>query len=395
MVMVAALIGWVMWLVVRDMRRLLRWTQRELNEQNACAASDGCVMDASARPAMSVVVPARNEASTIARCLDGLLNQTLQPREIIVVDDHSTDATPHILNQYARRHPDRIVVISGRPLPPGWVGKCNACQQGAIQAGGDWLLFLDADTVPQPTLLQAILCEAERDRLDALSVFPFNELGTLAERLILPAFFQFAWTVFPAAQMHDPEMPWHTVMANGQCFLFRTNVYRAVGGHACVKDQILEDVMFAQTLRRAGYRVGVRWGGQHIRVRMYRSGAEIVQGLAKHAWAGRQAGGRRAYWGVARLLLTTLAPPLALILTLLQMMSEPNTLHAIAAFIAALGYGASWVFWRESLRRLYRLPAWLTALMPIGALGYLLIALKGITAVAFRRGVQWKGRSYL
>lgn len=391
-----SLVALMVALIGRDFYWLHRWLRQCLGcGRDESPASQTDSPAASAPPAqVSVIVPARNEAGNIGRCLDGLLRQTRPPREIIVVDDGSTDETPDILAGYAARFAGLVRVTSAPPLPPGWVGKCNACQHGASLAGGDWLLFVDADTAAGPGLIEALIGEAQRRRLDALSVFPFNEMGSLAERLILPAFFQFAWTVFPAGRTDNPEMPWQRAIANGQCFMFRTDVYRALGGHACVKDRVLEDVEFAQALRRAGYRLGLAWGGEHIRVRMYHNAGEVAQGLSKHAWAGRRAGGWRSYWGIARLLLTTVAPPALVLAALGWWVMSPDVAAAGSVAAALAGYGASWLFWRETLARLYALPAKLAWGMPAGLLAYLLIALKGSAAVMIRRGVQWKGRSY-
>jgi chlorobactene glucosyltransferase len=341
---------------------------------------------------VSVIVPARNEEAGIARCLDGLAHQDYPRYEVIIVDDGSTDATPRILAHYAAQYPQRVRVTRGRPLPPGWVGKCNACLHGSTFARGEWLLFLDADTAAQPTLLGAMLRDAQERRLDALSLFPFNELGSLAERIILPVFFQFAWTVFPLAQASTPEGLPQSALANGQCFLFRADVYQAMGGHAVVKDKVLEDVEFARALRRAGYRVGLAAGAPHIRVRMYHNFAEVAQGLAKHAWNGQRAGGWRAYWGILRMMLTLFAPPLLCAAGLIQLTREPVGLLTFA--VACAGYTAVLSFWRAVLRDLYALPARYAWLMPLGFLAYLLIAARGTLAVWLKRGVTWKGRSY-
>lgn len=349
---------------------------------------------------ISIVIPARNEAHAIGRCLDGALAQTGCSFDVMVVDDGSTDATPAILARYAAEHAPRLRVTTGRPLAPGWVGKCNACDSGARQTrafaertAGSWLLFLDADTRPEPSLATALLAEARRKQLDALSALPFNELGTLAERVILPVFFQFIFAAFPLRRMRNPLMPPDAALANGQCVFVRADVYHAVDGHAAVKDKVLEDVEFAQLLRRSGYRIGLAQGRAHIAVRMYRSLPEIVEGLGKHALAGRRRAGARAFVAVTHLLASAVAP------TLLLLAGGLSVLFSGQAAAPALGAGlatfaASQLFWGGVYASIYRQPRWLAVLAPVGALAYLLIAARGAGRALAGRGVRWKGRDY-
>lgn len=346
-------------------------------------------------PHISVIIPARNEEANIARCLDGALDQRYPSYEVIVVDDGSTDATPRILREYTARFAGRLRVISGRPLPPGWVGKCNACLHGAHHAGGEWLLFLDADTAPQPALLGALMAFVERNRLDVASVLPFNELVTWSERLVLPVFYQFALTAFPLQKNLSVEAPANTVIANGQCLIVKSSAYWSVGGHEAVKDKVLEDIEFAQALRRAGYRVGLATAFGQLRVRMYHDLGEVAQGLGKHAAAGRRASGWRAFWAVLRMSLTLLAPWPLLAFCLAQTIAQPNVPYtwpalvvAVLAVLAVLG------FWAVRYRRWYDLPGWTALLAPAGWLIYLAIVVRGTLQVFFRRGVTWKERVY-
>ena len=347
-------------------------------------------------PLVSVIVPMRNEQDNVARCLDGLAAQIGVQFEVIVVDDGSTDATPHLLAEYAARLSAStwLRLVNGRPLPDGWVGKCNACLHGSEFARGEWLLFLDADTAPQPGLIRDMLADATARELDALSLFSFNELGSLAERIVLPVFFQFAWTVFPLHQADNPDSAQERAMANGQCFLFRSEVYRALGGHGVVKDKVLEDVEFAHALRRAGYRLGLALGMRQLRVRMYHNLAEVVQGLAKHAWNGRRAGGWRAYWGVVRMMLTIIAPIIFLLLCAAWLLVDPSLVALAALTCATAGYGITLAFWRYIVRDLYALPGRYAVLIPLGLAIYLVIILGGNLAILLNRGVTWKGRSY-
>jgi GT2 family glycosyltransferase len=357
-------------------------------------------LDADARlsetPLVSIIVPARNEAANIARCVDGALCQDYEKYEVVVVDDGSTDATPRILAEFDAHNAGRLRVVPGRPLPTGWVGKCNACLHGAQHARGEWLIFLDADTAPQPELARALLAFAQQWQLDAVSVFPFNELPTLPERLVLPVFYQFAFTAFPLDKIVLPEGPPGNAMANGQCLMINAKTYWALGGHEAVKDKVLEDIEFAQALRRAGFRLGIATAFDQLRVRMYHGLGEIVQGLGKHASAGRRASGWRAFWAVTRMTLTVLAPPLLLLAGLLYVLTTatPDLWAWLVIGCAGMAYAASVWFWAHRLRDWYDLSVWTAVLMPLGWLIYLFIVARGTFQVLFKRGVVWKERVY-
>ncbi len=344
-----------------------------------------------------VIIPARNEEANIARCLEGALGQMHENYEVIVVDDQSTDATPRIVQTYQVRHFDRLRMVPARPLPPGWVGKCNACLHGASQTDRreEWLLFLDADTAPQPDLIRSMVAFAGAHQLDVLSALPLNVLPTWSEKLILPIFYQFAFTAFPLRLMLRKDAPPRSVMANGQCLLIRRAAYWAVGGHEAVKDKVLEDIELAQALRRVGFRVGIALGFSHIRVRMYRNLAEIAQGLGKHAVAGRKASGLRAFWAVARLSLTLLVPMALALASAVMCLAEPTPLHLAALLSSLMALGAQWLFWAQRYRAWYGLPRRMAPLAPVGWLMYLFIVMRSTLKVWLRRGVRWKERVYV
>lgn len=382
LILAACLAGLIVYLVARDASRARR-----------LPALDDTVPPAT--PHISIVIPARNEEGNIARCLDGALHQRYPSYEVIVVDDGSTDGTPRILREYAARFPDRLRVVAGRPLPPGWVGKCNACLHGAHHARGEWLLFLDADTAPRPTLLNALVAFVIRQRLDVASVLPFNELVTWSERLVLPVFYQFALTAFPLQKNLSVEAPANNVIANGQCLMVRSSAYWSVGGHEAVKDKVLEDIELAQALRRAGHRVGLATAFDQLRVRMYHDLGEVAQGLGKHAAAGRRASGWRAFWAVLRMSLTLLVPWPLLAFCLTQTAGGLLTLHAwLALLMAVWALLAVLRFWAVRYRTWYGLPEWTALLVSIGWLIYLGIVVRGTLQVLFRRGVTWKERVY-
>jgi len=340
-------------------------------------------------PFISILIPARNEERAIRRCVTGALAQRYPHFEVIVVDDGSTDRTPTILAELAATNP-RLRVVSGRPLPPGWVGKCNACQQAGEAAIGAWLLFLDADTAPHPDLVAALLCHALANNGDMVTIFPFLELGTWAERLVLPPFVALILSIFPFERLAQPDVRPEEVLANGQCIFVRRAAYDAIGGHGAVRGEVLEDVRLGQALRAAGFTVRGAIGMQHLSVRMYTSAAEVAEGLMKNAAAGSRSGGWRSFRGMALLLAQAYGP--------LLLMAGGWLAGGLAGNVAfgagLLAYLVGILFWGVLYRRFYRLSPLYALLWPIGLMMYLLIAGYGILRVQFGRGVTWKGRRY-
>ncbi len=162
---------------------------------------------------------------------------------------------------------------------------------------------------------------------------------------------------------------------------------------------MLEDIEFAQAFRRAGYRLAVTTAFDQMRVRMYRNLGEIVQGLGKHASAGRRASGGRAFWSVLRLSLTLFVPPF-LVLACLYLclgwvaLMGGSLLAWLALAASAWAYATSLWFWAQRYRAWYALPIAYAFLAPIGWIIYLFIIVRGTLQTLFKRGVVWKDRVY-
>jgi len=235
-------------------------------------------------PEVSIIVPARNEEASLGDCLESLTAQTGVAFEIIVVDDGSTDRTGEIAQSFAG-----VRVISPGPLPKdgtgkGWTGKNNAVVAGAKEARAKWLLFTDADTVHLPGSLARALDEAEdegkNERVDLLSYSPEQVVVTFAERAVMPVVFAELAAQYPPQKVREQTSG--IVAANGQYILVRRAAYDAVGGHAAVATEILEDVALARLFRNAGQRVYFRYGGDAVRTRMYRNWAQLREGWTKN-----------------------------------------------------------------------------------------------------------------
>ena len=231
-------------------------------------------MDNAAKiPEVSVIVPARNEQDCLADCLRTLVEQHGVSCEIIVVDDHSTDATTAIAAKFPVR------VIAADPLPSGWSGKCNAAWTGARIAKGNWLLFTDADTQHAPDSVATGLQEAREVDAGLLSYSPKQEVHGFAQRALMPLIFAELAATYRPKDVCDPKSP--VAAANGQYLLIRREVYDAIGGHAAVAGAILEDVELAKRVKQSGYKLRFR-SADVVSTRMYRSFAQMWEGWTKN-----------------------------------------------------------------------------------------------------------------
>ena len=239
-------------------------------------------------PEVSIIVPARNEEASLGACLESLTAQTGVTFEIVVVDDASTDRTREIAQGFAG-----VRVLSPRPLHEDvagktWTGKNNAVIAGTKAASAPWLLFTDADTVHLSGSLARALEEAKKERADLLSYSPEQVVVTFAERAVMPVIFGELAAHYPPRKVRDQNSGQSSrqgsgiAAANGQYILVRRAAYDAVGGHAAVATEILEDVALARLFRNAGQRLYFRYGGDAVRTRMYRNWAQLREGWTKN-----------------------------------------------------------------------------------------------------------------
>jgi glycosyltransferase involved in cell wall biosynthesis len=235
-------------------------------------------MDTAAqRPTVSVIIPARNEEASLADCLHSLVAQSGVAFEIIVVDDHSTDSTREIANSFPK---EKVRVIEAPPLPAGWTGKNNAVTTGTRRTSSEWLLFTDADTVHLPGSLARAVAEAQEHHADLLSYSPEQIAVTFWEMATLPVVFAELARQYPPSVVSDPASP--IAAANGQYILVRRESYQAVGGHAAIAGDILEDVALARAVKRSGRKIRFRYAPDAVRTRMYRNYRQLRDGWTKN-----------------------------------------------------------------------------------------------------------------
>jgi chlorobactene glucosyltransferase len=339
-----------------------------------------------AAPWISIVVPARNEERSIERCARSLLAQTVPNFELIVVDDQSTDRTREILDGIALED-NRLRVVAGGPLPAGWIGKPWALHQGVAQARGAWLLFTDADSVHSPYSVTSALAFARAQCVDAVSVITRQELGTFAERAILPSVLGLVFfSQGNFSQLNDPAQT-RPALANGQYIFIARRAYDALGGHAALRDAMVEDVEFARRLKSDGrFRLLFAAGEDLARVRMYHSFGEIWNGFTKNIYYGPRGNLWVLSGGAAFVALLSLGPPLLALNALLR--ARPlEAVEALAVSAALMATGG----WAMASVRIDRRYGWF---LPLGTAVLAGITVNSTFAILSGRGVKWRGRRY-
>lgn len=328
-------------------------------------------------PPYSVIIPARNEERCLAHLLDSLVEQTHPPSEILVVDDHSTDATAEV----ARSYPVRLIRSS--PLPTGWLGKPWACWQGAKAAAEDILVFLDADTFLKPNALSKIT-ETLRCSGGLLSIQPYHCMETSVERLA--AFFNVI-TMAGTGAFCPAAFHIHPRGAFGPCLVSRRDDYFSAGGHRRARDQVLESIELARAFREAGQPVRLYGGRGAVFFRMYPEGLRsMIEGFSK-GFAG----------GAAAISL-----PMLLMLVAWVTGGASCVRHLVQA---AFGYGGGgMLFWAAMyaafsvqiywmLRRIGNFGPLPCLLFPAPLVFFVVVFLRSVLLRAGLARTFWKGRS--
>jgi chlorobactene glucosyltransferase len=229
---------------------------------------------------VSILIPARNEELNIKKCVNSALAQNYANFEVIVLDDNSSDATPQILAEIADLE-KRLYLIRGDSLPAGWTGKNWACHQLARVARGDVLLFMDADTYMSPTALSATVGALADNQTGLLSALPAEETGTWGEKFIVPIIHWAIFCIMPLILAFKKWIP-SIAVSHGQYMCFTREAYNQIGGHAAVRNRIVEDKAITSLVVKAGIKWRLFDGTSILSCRMYHTSKEACEGLIKN-----------------------------------------------------------------------------------------------------------------
>ena len=337
-------------------------------------------------PAVTAIIPARDEAACVGETVGSLLGQDYPGAlHVIVIDDQSRDATAQVARDAAANlgKADRLTVLSGRALPGGWTGKLWAQQQGVafVDEQSDrpsYLLFTDADIVYGPDALSRLVARAQPKDLVLASLMVKLRCESFAERLFIPAFIFFFQMLYPFAWANDPRRV--TAAAAGGCMLVRRETLRDAGGLAAIRGALIDDCALAKLLKAHG----PIWIGLTERVRSIRAYpaiADIRRMVSRTAYAQLRYSPLLLLGTVVGLALTYLAPVALAIFA-----------DGIAQFLGIFVWASMALAFRPTLR-FYGLSAFWGLALPAIAATYMAFTLDSAYQHARGRGGMWKGRA--
>lgn len=340
-------------------------------------------------PEVAVVVPARDEAAGVERCLTALLEQDYPGRFVVfLVDDDSHDETPTIAARLAREHPqgERLQVLTTATRPSGWVGKMWAVETGVQNAlrqnpETQYLLLTDADVAHHAGSLRRLVRKARAHGLDLVSLMVRLHCERPWERLLVPAFVYFFQQLYPFPRVNDPTRA--TAGAAGGCMLVRSEALENAGGIERVRGAIIDDCTLGAALKERG-RVWLGLSRRDVSFRPYEGLQDIWNMVARSAYTQLDYSPWRLAGTVLGLLLVYIVPPLLGFLGLV--LGQPTV--ALPALAALVLLCATYLPTLD----LYGLPRAYALTLPLAGLLYTAMTVDSGLSHYRGRGAVWKDR---
>lgn len=337
---------------------------------------------ASPFPAVSILIPARNEERGIVAAVEAALASEGVELEVLVLDDHSEDATAELVQTLAERD-CRVRLEAAPPLPAGWCGKQHACSVLAQNARFPLLLFLDADVRLEPSGVARLIGFLENSKADLVSGVPRQETATFLEKMLIPLIHFVLLGFLPLRRMRARPTPAYAAGC-GQLFLARRETYETVGGHSAIRTSLHDGLTLPRAFRAAGRMTDICDATPLADCRMYRGSGEVLPGLAKNATEGLARPG--LILPATIILLGGQVLPMALLLAGPWLDSVE---FALAASGVVLLYYPRWAGCRRFNQSLLG-----AFLHPLGILVLLGIQWFALLRTGLGRPAAWKGRIY-
>jgi hopene-associated glycosyltransferase HpnB len=328
-------------------------------------------------PDVVAVVPARDEADVIARSIGSLGAQDYPGRfHIILMDDSSSDGTADIARALGS---ERVEVVRGLPLAPGWTGKLWAVSQGVERAGSSptWLWLTDADIEHVHDTLRMLVARGEAGGLTLVSLMARLRCDSIAERMLIPAFVFFFQLLYPFGLVNRAG---GLGGAAGGCMLVRREALEAAGGIAAIRDALIDDCTLGALLKRQG-RIWLGLTDRSRSIRPYNSFGAVAAMISRSAYAQLRYSPLLLAGTLLGLALVYAAPPLLAIFG-----------QGFARFAGIAAWALMAIAFQPMLAFYRRSPLWGVAL-PLIATFYAGCTLLSAWQHMRGRGGMWKGRA--
>ncbi len=325
---------------------------------------------------ITVLIPARNEALTIAETLSALKDQG-DNLNIILVDDQSTDNTVELAKSIKL---DKLSIVSGTEMPEGWSGKLWALEQGWQHVETAYLILLDADIVLKKNLIPVVLEKVKDEQLQMLSLMAFLKMHSFWEKLLMPAFVFFFKLLYPF-HLSNKANSWIAAAAGGFIFI-ETKILEELGGFNCIKDALIDDCSLAKQVKQKKHKIWTGMTHSAISIRSYNTLASIWLMVARTAYT-------QLFYSPLLLLLCTLLMVTAFGLPIAALLQSQNLIFTVGLFILGLQV----ICYLPTLRYYSMNPVYALVLPFVGVL-YLVMTWSSAYRYYFGKGADWKGRYY-
>ena len=340
-------------------------------------------------PKVSIILPARNEEDFLPKCLDSLIDQDYSNYEIIAINDSSEDLTPKIISKYAKQN-SKIIPVSARPKPDGWMGKNWACMEGYKKATGELLLFTDADTKHAKNVLSLAVSHLLTFNLDALTAMPKMVSIDFWTKITLPMISTFLHTRFSAVRVNDPSKK--TGYFFGSFFIIKQKTYEEVGTHESVKQEIIEDGALGKKVKESGHKMKMVRGDHLIEAVWARDKSTLWNGLKRLMIPlYLQSQGIAVGIFFAVLFLLFMPFPILAYSSILAFETLSNSMVFVSSLIASiLIYTGAVIEVKKGLH----LKLIHALFGPLGSLVVVLGFLSGLLQAKKDSSISWRGRNY-
>lgn len=342
-------------------------------------------------PSICAVVPARNEAEAISFCVTSLLNCDYKGKfSVVLVDDNSSDRTAAIAEETAAslNKSDRLKILAGKPLEPGWKGKLWAMHQGiefaTEEIKPDYWLFTDADIQHDPSNLTQLVTKAETEDLDLVSLMVLLRCQSAWEKLLIPAFVFFFQKLYPFAWVNNPQKS--IAAAAGGCVLISNEALVKIGGIEAIKDALIDDCTLAKAVKASGKNIWLGLTETTLSLRGYDNLKTIWDTIARTAYNQLNYSPLLLVGTVVGMALVYLVAPVGI---LWGVITNNWLVFAICSLIWLL---MIWAYLPTI--KLYKISWTWTLLLPAIAFLYTLMTIDSAVKYYRGQGGAWKGRTY-